>query len=173
MPRQFGQIFDAFERGRMERYRLTQPALVAITHLARALISEASNGRPSAIARYDSARVYYERIVRSNPQSAYVSVYHANLGLAYAGLGRREEAIREGEEAARMTPISKDAVVGAQIVYNLAEIYMRCGKYDGAIDQIETLLSVPSQMSTGVLRADPIWDPIRTNPRFRRLAGGK
>ena len=129
--------------------------------------------RRSAIASFDSARIYYERIIRSNPQSAYISVYHSNLGLACAVLGRCEEAIREGEEAVRMMPVSRDAVVGPYLVLSLAEINVRCGKYEAAIDQIETLLLVPSDMSPGLLRADPIWEPIRSNNRFRRLAEGK
>jgi tetratricopeptide (TPR) repeat protein len=171
-PDTYTEIFDAFESGRMERYRGIQPAVIATTHLARALIIERQKGRPSAIARYDSARVYYERVIRSNPQSAYVCAYHGGLGLAYAGLGRREEAIREGEEASRMIPLSKDAVVGAQLFRYLAEIYLMCGEYEAAIDQIETLLSVPGDVSIGILRVDPIWDPIRSNPRFRRLVEG-
>jgi hypothetical protein len=68
-----------------------------------------------------------------------------------------------------MMPISKDAVVGPYLVEWLAEIYVKCGKHEAAIDQIETLFLVPSDMSAGSLRADPIWDPIRSNPRFRRL----
>jgi len=172
-PETFADLFDAFEAGPIERYRAIQPAVVATTHLARALICDAEGDRRSASARYDSARVYYERIIRSNPQSAYVCVYHGNLGLAYAGLGRCEEAIREGREASRMMPISKDAVLGPYLVEYLAEVYVRCGKYETAIDQIETLFSVPSDMSAGLLRVDPIWDPIRDNPRFRRLVERK
>jgi serine/threonine-protein kinase len=72
-----------------------------------------------------------------------------------------------------MIPISKDAAVGPSLIGNLAEIYVRCGKYEAAIDQIETWLSVPSGISVGLLRVDPIWDPLRTNPRFRRLVEGK
>ncbi len=172
-PQTYTDLFVAFEAGPIERYRAIQPAVVAATHLARAFIIESEEGRHAASARYDSARVYFEPLIRSSPQSAYVCVYHGNLGLAYAGLGRCEEAIREGEEAVRMMPISKDAVVGTFLVRYLAEIYMMCGKYEAAIDQIETLLSVPSNMSVGMLRVDPIWDPIRGNPRFRRLVEGK
>jgi tetratricopeptide (TPR) repeat protein len=163
------ELFDAFELGPIERFRGIQPAVIANTHLARALIIEAQKGRPAAIARYDSARVYYERIIRSNPQSAYICVYHGDLGLAYAGLGRRKEAIREGEEAVRMMPLSKDVFVGEQLLRYLAEIYVMCGEYEAAIDQLETLLSVPGYMSAALLRVDPLWDPIRSNPRFRRL----
>ena len=169
VPEIFAEVFDAFASGRMEQVRGEQPSIIATTRLAQGLICDAKGDRRSAAARYDSARVYFERIIRSNPQSAYISVYHADQGLAYAGLGRCEEAIREGEEAVRMIPVSKDAVVGAELVYSLAEIYMKCGKYEAAIDQIETLLSIPSYISPGLLRVDPLWDPIRNNPRFRRL----
>jgi tetratricopeptide (TPR) repeat protein len=171
-PRTFTEVLDAFESGPMERYRRIQPALIGAAHLARAITCEAMGDGQSASARYDSARVYFERIIRSNPQSAYISFYHADLGLAYAGLGRCEEASREGEEAVRMVPISKDAFDGPDLVNNLAEIYVRCGKYETAIDQIETLLSVSSYISPGLLRVDPIWDPLRSNPRFRRLVEG-
>lgn len=90
--------------------------------------------------------------------------------LALAGLGRAEEAIRMGEEAFRMIPISKDAAVGTALMRNLAEIYLRCGKQEEAIDQITTWLSGPSEVAGGLLRVDPLWAPLRNNPRFRRLA---
>jgi serine/threonine-protein kinase len=166
------ELFDAFESGPIERFRGTQPAVIANTHLDRALIIEAQEGRQSARARYDSARVYYERIIRSNPQSAYICVYHSGLGLAYAGLGRKKEAIREGEEAVRMMPVSKDAFVGEQLLRYLAEIYVMCGEHEAAINQLETLLSVPGYTSAALLRIDPIWDPMRSNQRFKRLVEG-
>jgi len=172
-PETFTSAFEAFEEGPIERYRVIQPAVIATSHLARAFIYEATEDRQSASARYDSAKVHFERIIQSNPESAYVPVYNSDLGLTYAGLGRCEEAIREGEKAVRMIPISKDAVVGPSLVGNLAEIYVRCGKYEAAIDQIETWLSVPSGISVDLLRVDPMWDPIRSNPRFQRLAEGK
>jgi serine/threonine-protein kinase len=168
-PEACKDVLDVFEAGPIERYRATQPAVVATTHLARALIYSAMGNRQSATACYDSARLYYQRIIRSNPQSAYVCMYHGDLGLACAGLGRCEEAIREGEDAVRMVPLSKDAIVGAERVMDLAEIYVKCDKYEAAINQIETLLSVPSVVSSGLLRADPIWDPIRNHPRFKAL----
>jgi non-specific serine/threonine protein kinase len=172
LPDAYGESLDAFESGSMARFSRTQPAIIATTHLARALIVEAQKGRPSAIARYDSARVYFERAIRSNPQSVYISVHHAGLGMALAGLGRKTEAIREGEDAARMMPLSRDAIVGEQIIRYLAEIYVMCGEREAAIDQLETLLSVPGYMTAALLRVDPLWDPIRSNPRFKRLVEG-
>ena len=72
-----------------------------------------------------------------------------------------------------MMPISKDAYMGTELINYLAEIYMMCGEHEAAIDQIETLLSRPgSYLSIGILRVDPIWDPVRSNPRFKRLVEG-
>lgn len=171
-PDVFARAFDALESGPIEQLRRVQPATVATAHLARAMVFEAMGDRHPAVARYDSAKVHFERLIESNPQSAYVSVYHGNLGRAYAGLGRYDDGMREAEEAVRMMPISRDAIVGAELVTTLAEICMMCGEDERAIDQLETLLYVPSVISAGVLRVDPIWDPIRTNPRFRRLVEG-
>jgi TolB-like protein/tRNA A-37 threonylcarbamoyl transferase component Bud32 len=173
LPEQHAEFVDDFLRERMERFRSTQPAVIAITHLARALIYDVEGPRQSAVASYDSARVYYERIIRSNPESAYVCAYHVNLGLAYAGLGRREEAIREGREGVRMVPMSKDPITSGQLHRCLSEIYAMCGEHEAAIDEIETLLSVPGYLSVAILRIDPILDPLRSNPRFRRLVEGK
>jgi hypothetical protein len=69
--------------------------------------------------------------------------------------------------------MSVDAVVGSGVVGNLAEIYVKCGKHENAIDQIETWISVPSGISPALLRLDPIWEPLRNNPRFHRLAEEK
>jgi hypothetical protein len=48
-------------------------------------------------------------------------------------------------------------------------VYVACGEYEAAIEQLETLLSVPSHVTVGLLRADPLWDPIRDHSRFTRL----
>jgi non-specific serine/threonine protein kinase len=168
-PETFTESYTAFEAGPIERYRDTQPAVIASSHLARALLYEATGERPSAHDRFDSARICFERILRSNPKSAYVAAYQSDLGLACAGLGRCEEAIRAGEKAVRLMPISKDAAVGVALVGNLAEIYLRCGRTEEAIDQIEKCLSVPSGMTTGFLRVDPLWSPLRDTRRFRRI----
>jgi tetratricopeptide (TPR) repeat protein len=168
----YERAFDAFEAGPMERYRTVQPAAIAATHLYRALLIEAAEGRHSASARYDSARVYYERIIRRNPQSARLWNYHIHLGLALAGLSRKEEAIHQGEEAARIMPISKDALAAYDIGVYRAEIYVMCGEYEKTIDQLEIALLTPGYMTASLLRIDPIWEPIRSNPRFRRLLEG-
>jgi TolB-like protein/Tfp pilus assembly protein PilF/predicted Ser/Thr protein kinase len=119
-------------------------------------------------AYFDSARIILENRVQSRPGEA---LFHSQLGLAYAGLGRREEAIREGKKGVELLPVSKDAFEGGVLsVANLAQIYVMVGDYDEAIDQLEYLLSIPGYLTTiPFLRIDPTWAPLRNHPRFQKL----
>jgi TolB-like protein/Flp pilus assembly protein TadD len=112
------------------------------------------------------ASTLLEDAVAERPEDPRV---HSSLGLSYALLGRKSEAIREGKLAVALWPISKDALKGPQFVKNLAMIYVFVGESDAALDQIEYLLSIPSWASVGVLRTEPHWDPLRDDPRFQAL----
>jgi serine/threonine protein kinase/Tfp pilus assembly protein PilF len=115
---------------------------------------------------YDSARSFLEAKTREWPEDARV---HSSLGLAYAGLGRKEEAILEGKKAVELLPVTKDAWRGPYRVWDLARIYAMVGEHDAAIDQLEYLLSIPSEISIPLLRIDPTWEPLRDNPRFQKM----
>ena len=119
-----------------------------------------------ARASCDEARVFLEHVAREQPEDHRI---RSALGLAYALLGSKEEAIREGERAVAILPVSKDAVDGPVFVEWLAKTYAWTGESDDAIDRIQFLLSIPSSLSVGMLRLDPQWDPIRDHPRFRKL----
>jgi serine/threonine-protein kinase len=94
---------------------------------------------------------------------------HVSLGHAYALLGQRENAMRAGEHAAALIPISKDAEEGSAQSIELAKIYAHVGEADKALALIEQLLSIPCWLSVGLLRIDPVWDPLRDHPRFQAL----
>ncbi|MEE8385161.1 MAG: tetratricopeptide repeat protein [Dehalococcoidia bacterium] len=115
---------------------------------------------------YDSARTVLEARLQRNPESPND---HSLLGYAYAGLGRQEEAIREGRRAVDLLPVSKDAFNGPRHRERLARIYVLVREYDAAIDELEYLLSIPSLTSVPGLRLDPAWDPLRKYPRFQAL----
>ena len=123
-------------------------------------------------SRAELARVSLERSVRDHPGDPR---FHASLGLAHAYLGRKSEAIQEGNRAAELNPVSKDAALGPPYILNLARIYVIIGEYERAIDQLEYLLSIPSSeflwqfVSIPLLRVDPQWDPLRDNPRFQSM----
>ena len=94
--------------------------------------------------------------------------FHSSLGIAYAGLGRKEDAILEGKLAVELLPVSKEALIGPSRVEDLARIYVMVGEFDAAIDQLEFLLSIPGKMSIPLLRLDPTWDPLRDHPLFKK-----
>jgi serine/threonine-protein kinase len=91
------------------------------------------------------------------------------LGLAYAGLGRIEEAVRMTRDALADFPLSWDALEGTFVLEMAALTFVRAGEYEEATDQLELLLSVPSLTSRALFRIDPAWDPLRDNPRFQKL----
>ena len=107
-----------------------------------------------------------EQKVILRPESAR---YRVLLALAYAGLGRNEDAVREGQLAVELLPPSRDSYTGPDWIAYLALIYAKVGEHDAAIEQLEYLLSVPAFMSVSWLRLDPAWDPLRDHPRFQAL----
>jgi hypothetical protein len=67
--------------------------------------------------------------------------------------------------------VSRDAVDGPDLQEDYAYVEMLVGESDVAVRRLAYLLSIPSDMSVNVLRTDPLWDPLRGNPAFRRLVG--
>ena len=118
---------------------------------------------------YDDAQSILESKIQEQPEDARL---HSSLGIAYAGLGRKEDAIREGKLGVELLPVTKEAIRGLSKVEDLARIYVMVGEFDAAIDQLEFMLSIPSELSIPLLRLDPAWDPLRDQPRFKRLLAG-
>jgi TolB-like protein len=96
---------------------------------------------------------------------------HAALGRAYAGLDRRNDAVREGTKAVELLPVSQDAFDGTFYLHQFAEIQARVGNTDEALSTIRQLLDLSAglMMSPALLRLDPAWDPIRSDPRFEQI----
>jgi len=86
-----------------------------------------------------------------------------------AGLGKKDEAIREGIRATELLPISKEAWNGFFRELDLAKIYSMVGEYDLAIDKLEYLLSIPGKLSVPYIKLDPVWRPLLEIPRFQEI----
>ena len=129
---------------------------------AYALKGDAANMRTYA----EEARKALEEQLRAAPNDAQ---RHVILGLALAYLGRKDEAIREGERGVALDPVSKDAYIGPYIQHQLVRIYMLVGEPEKALDQLEPLLKIPCYLSPGWLKIDPNFDALRKNPRFQKL----
>jgi len=59
----------------------------------------------------------------------------------------------------------------ADLQEDMAYVELLVGDHDAAIRRLTYLLTIPSDVSVPMLRADPMWDPLRNNPRFQRLVG--
>ena len=92
------------------------------------------------------------------------------LGVVDAALGNKEDAIREGERAVALMPVSKSAVDGPVLMRYLAIIYAWTGEKDRAIKRLSEVVKLPvAGMSYGQLRLNPLWDPLRGDPRFEAI----
>jgi hypothetical protein len=94
------------------------------------------------------------------------------LALTLAYLGRKAEAVREGERSVALVPIAARTFSGPYIHHQLVRIHILLGNHDRALDLLEPLLKVPYHLTPGWLRIDPNFDPLRGNPRFEKLARG-
>jgi serine/threonine-protein kinase len=96
---------------------------------------------------------------------------HLALGLAEAEREHKEDALREGRRAIELMPVSRDAVTGSGMLVWLAMLEVRVGEKDAAFDHLRQALALPSGMaiSSAMLKLDPVWDPIRNDPRFAQL----
>ena len=116
---------------------------------------------------YDSARVYIEALnVRDMALGGFLP---PSLGLVFSRLGENEEAIEAARRDSARVPVSDDAYLGTRALVDLAVTYARVGELDKALDLINTLLSIPSQVTVAKLKLDPKYDPLRDHPRFQAL----
>jgi TolB-like protein/tetratricopeptide (TPR) repeat protein len=115
---------------------------------------------------YDTARIHLEEKIREQPDDPRI---HSSLGIVYAMLGRKEDALREGKLGVDLYPISKDALVGPSRIEDLAQIYTILGMFDEAVNHLDHLLSIPCLLSEPLLKLHPKWDPLRDHPRFKQL----
>ncbi|MGH7629235.1 MAG: tetratricopeptide repeat protein, partial [Gemmatimonadales bacterium] len=114
----------------------------------------------------DSLRALIQARLRSRPDDPY---HHSWLGLAYAALGRKTDAIRAGRRAVEVMPPSRDALQSPYFAVALAQTYMMVDEPDLAIATLEPMLAIPSPITRAALRADPRWAPLREHPRFKKL----
>jgi len=135
--------------------------------LLEGIAYEAMGKMDLARTSFESARIFLESSAKKQPYDPRI---HSTLGLVYAALGRKEDALREGTLAMEIYPVSMDAFSGPQYVDNFAEILVRVGEYEEALDKIEYLLSIPNlNLSVATLQNDPKWKPLHDHPRYKQL----
>ncbi len=136
--------------------------------LVRTELYELRGDSARALAYADSARVALEAQSRAAPDDAQ---RHAILGVALAYLGRKAEAIREGQRGAELLPLNEDAINAPYVQLQLARIYVLTGEPDQAMRMLEEMLARPFYVSRGWLRLDPAFRGLEGHPGFEELVG--
>ena len=123
-----------------------------------------------AHAAFTAAREEVMKIAEEQPEFAPAL---SLLGMIDAGLGRNEEALREGRRACELLPIARDGVDGPSFAVNLAQIYAWTGNKDLAIEQITAVQRAPNYLTYGMLKLHPQWDDLRGDPRFEQIVASQ
>jgi tetratricopeptide (TPR) repeat protein len=130
------------------------------------LVARASGDKESAHKWFQLARDRVLPKMSERPMDAQLVM---DLAVIDAGLGRKEDALREGEELRRLAPLGRDAVDGPLYAAVHAQILAWVGEPDAALSELEQIVSLPSGPTEAELKADPGWDEVRNDARFAAL----
>ncbi|NIV72385.1 MAG: tetratricopeptide repeat protein, partial [Calditrichae bacterium] len=162
-------IIELFSRNYREALEISFSD-AGVANLRKGLIYRLMEEDDKSKMHFDSARVIYEKLVDANPE---IAGWHSSLGLACAGLGLGSRAVREGEKAvelSRKTRLLDDMLNPySNPPLRLAHIHILIGNYDTAVEQLGALLSSPGELTHWRLKLDPLYDPLRSHPRFHEL----
>jgi tetratricopeptide (TPR) repeat protein len=131
-----------------------------------AFIARMAKDEQRAQAAFAAARAEQEKVIQAQPD---FGPAWSVLGLIDAGLGHKEDALREGRRGIELLPIEKDAIRGPQLVKYFAATAAWVGENDLACEELSTLVGPPTFLTYGNAKLMPLWDPLRGDPCFEKI----
>src|SRR5216117_162227 len=132
----------------------------------QAMVARAAGDSARATAAFRECReILAQRLVVKPEHARTIAV----LAQVDAGLGQKDLAIHEAQQAIDLMPVSKDIYDGALVLEGLAQVYVWSGDRDRAIELVQKLLTIPGYINYGRLKLHPLWSPLRGDPRFEKI----
>jgi TolB-like protein/Tfp pilus assembly protein PilF len=160
-------------QARQDQFHFASEIEKGINQVLLALLQRLDGDAASAKTTAEQARNTLEPLYKDQQDNA---LFAANVSLNYAVLGNKELALKEAERAVTLLPSSKDRMTGPALEENLALIQTIFGENSSAISILTRLLQTPyagllysTPVTPPLLRLDPLWDPLRGDPSFRKL----
>ena len=144
----------------------SKTGLLCGKYLLVGIANRCLKNEPAANVALTRARELADAELKENPN---LPDAHLHRGYALAALGDKAGAAAEAERAMQILPMSKDAFNGPDVAEAAAKIYAAIGDADRAINLITELLQRPAALTVEILKLDPEWDPLRSDPRFQKL----
>jgi TolB-like protein/tetratricopeptide (TPR) repeat protein len=156
------RVADSLPDAKISSY----PGALCGKYIAIGMVKKAMGDEANARELFGKAKKFAEDDLKQNGDDA---GSRARLAQALAWLGEKDAALAEIQRARTLLPESKDAFEGPEITNTAAEIYATFGDAGNATTLLDHLLQVPGPTNVAVLKLNPIWDPIRKDPRFQAL----
>jgi TolB-like protein/Tfp pilus assembly protein PilF len=171
LERNFGEATRLLH-ARLAQFHFASEIDKALVQLVLAFTQRLAGDRAGGKVTAEQARNTLEQLCRDQPDNAFVADL---LSQAYAAMGEKDTALKEAERAIMLLPSAKDRVSGPGFEENLAVIQMIFGETSRPISTLSRLLQTPNAdpLTPALLRLDPLWDELRSDPAFQKLCEEK
>jgi serine/threonine protein kinase/Tfp pilus assembly protein PilF len=178
LERNYGEAVRLLQ-ARLAQFQFASQYAKAVCQVSLALTQLFAGDAAGAKVTAEQVRNTLEQLFRDQPDNEF---FAAALSQAYAAIGEKELAVKAAQKAIALLPSAKDRVWGPAFEENLALIQTIFGEKSRAIEILARLLQTPSDsyvypgvgpITPALLRFDPYWDPLRSDPRFQELCQDK
>jgi tetratricopeptide (TPR) repeat protein len=171
LERNYGESIR-LNQARLAQFHYTSDEDKAFGQMQLALVQRLAGDTGDAKVTAEQAHNIFERLSKDEPDNRVLAVF---LSLTHAAMGEKDSALKEAERAIMLLPRAKDRVFGPVLEHNLAFIQTIFGENSRAISTLTELLQTPypEPITPALLRLDPDWDPLRSDPAFQKLCEEK